>query len=142
MSFFAGGETIERAADGDAWSSWQLHDPRTESVHSHRCCVRRALHRRPLGISGFLRRHWLWHGYPAGRHYHLPVLWDLRQGTGGDGRHEHASVLNLTIERPAIVPLGISQFVTVSSGIVVVYCVRGSRVWVMCYLYEMNFIIK
>lgn len=142
MFLFAGGETIERAADGHAWSSRQLHDPRAKSVHPHRCRIRRSLHRRALGVSGLLRRHWLRHGYPAGRHHYLPVLRDLRQGTGGDGRHEHASVLNRTVERPAVGPLDIFQFVAVSSGAVAVCCVRGWREWVMCYLYEMNFIIK
>lgn len=93
---FPGSETVEGTANGDARPPGQLHDSRAEPVHPHRGRLRGALHRSPLGAGRLPGRHRLGHGHPAGRDHHIPVLRDIRQGTSGDGRHEHATVLSLT----------------------------------------------
>ena len=36
----------------------------------------------------------VWYGYPAGRHNHLPVLRDFREGAVRDGKHGCAAVLD------------------------------------------------
>lgn len=93
MCPFPGRQAAERAADGDAWPPRQLDDPRAEPLHPDGGCVRRPLHRRPVRPRRLPRSHRLRHRYPASRHHHLPVLRDLRQRAGRDGRHEYTPLL-------------------------------------------------
>lgn len=93
ICLIVGGQATEGAADGDEGTPRQLDDPRAEPLHPNSGCLRRALYRRPLRACWFPRRHWIGHGYSAGRHHHLPVLWNLCQGTIRNGRNEYSPVL-------------------------------------------------
>lgn len=137
-----GGKAAERAADGDARPPWQLHDPRAEPLHPDCGRLRWTLHWRSLSPRRLPRRHRLRHWDPARRHHHIPVLRNLREGAGRDGRHEHSAVLGPRRqwlqypERKLLVKLQqrILWSVWCESRRRVVLWVT-TRVWVMCYLY-------
>lgn len=75
---FAGRQTIEGTADGDARPQGQLHDPRAEPLHPDCRGVRRIVYRRALRAGGLPGRDRLRHRHLARRHDHIPVLRDLR----------------------------------------------------------------
>lgn len=75
---FAGRQTTEGTADGDARPQRQLHDPRIEPLHPDCRGVWWIVHRRALRAGGLPGRDRLWYRYLARCHDHIPVLRDLR----------------------------------------------------------------
>jgi len=91
---FSGRQAASRAADGDERSSRDLHDPRTQQIHSDGGRIRRTLHRSALRSGGFHGSDRIRHRNPVGRHNHLPVLRNLRQRAERNGIDERAPLLN------------------------------------------------
>lgn len=75
---FAGRQTTEGTADGDARPQGQLHDSRAEPLHPDRRGVRWIMHRRALRPGGLPGRDRFRHRYLARCHDHIPILRDLR----------------------------------------------------------------
>lgn len=91
---FPGCQTVKGFPDGDARTPREVSNPRTEQIHPNGSSFRRTLHRSPLGSCWFSRCNWFrYRNTPRGNN-HLPILWDLRQGTKWNGWHEHTTVLS------------------------------------------------
>ena len=95
LIYCAGGEAAEGAIDDDARAPRNVDGARAEPLHPDGGGVRRPVHRRAVGDGGPDGRHRERHRHSARGDDHLPVLRDLREGTGGGWRLLGALLLRL-----------------------------------------------